>query len=140
MCTVYSPSGITNGVCTGSTSDITLLNKRNITCDLGYTTDGTVAGRYLMFTGPGVPPPCIINNTCTQFSPNPYQAVCVPGDGWRTITCNLGYSTDNTDAGKFQNLTGSTPDLNCSGNAVSTSFVRRGLFSYTFFSCFGHVW
>jgi len=113
MCGTYSATVI-NGTCAD-----TGVNQRTITCNAGYSSDGTVAGITQVITGPGGYNPCGVLNMCTAYSPaatisNGSCAFNPSAPNQRIITCQPGGTSNGAIAGITQVLIGTTAHLNCS--------------------------
>jgi len=121
MCAVYSNTVI-NGSCANSTN-----NTRRITCNAGYSSNGTDAGIVQIVIGPGPYSPCNVMNMCAVYSPSIPNGVCTNnGVNSRNITCNTGF---NSSSGQIQIINGTDGYDPCIRYDTCTQFsptVRNG--------------
>jgi len=99
LCNVYNSPPPNNGVCTWS---VTTPNIRTITCDTGFSTNTSKLGATVVIQGSGARQSCDIQlDMCVENGGNPTHGVCAYDSGTpgvRTVTCDDGYSSNNTVA------------------------------------------
>jgi len=102
-CLFFSPAVI-NGVC----SDVNSSPPRTITCDDGWSSNGTYAGIVQVLYGSIPHRNCTFELDMCLVSPNLPHASCISnGFNSRTIVCNPGYSfTNSSPPDTQQNFTG----------------------------------